>query len=265
MTQYGDPVSVTRELPVPLTDHELSALGQQLAARKAERDSVEAAKRAENAKFNEQLKNISKATDRLAAAINQGCEMRATPCEERRDLDTGELVVFRLDRDPPEEVSRRPYGQDEKQDSPQASLFDGKREKKGPRSAPVVRCSAVDGDGECWPITAEQADVFDRTEQKPVTLQCANGGLVNAVKVLRGKACETCGIVAPDHRPECPEIKAADAADPDSYDRNDTSAVAAKIDEIEPPPDGPVRGVESATTKVKPKRGKRGAAGAEAE
>ena len=37
MTQYGDPVSVTRELPVPLTDHELSALGQQLAARKAER------------------------------------------------------------------------------------------------------------------------------------------------------------------------------------------------------------------------------------
>jgi len=213
MPKYSDALRVVRDLPVPLTDHELSGLGQLLAARKAERDTTEAEKRELVAAKNAELKKIVESMDKLAAAINQKCETRTIECEERRDLETGELVVFRLDRDPPEEIpgSRKPYGQDEKADSPQASLFDGKRQRKAPPVVPTLRCNGVNEDGEIFVISAEQADVADREiRENGKALLEVDGARREVVRVIRGKACETCGIVG-NHRPECADMKREEA------------------------------------------------------
>lgn len=213
MPNFGEPLRVTRDLPVPLTDAELSALGQQLAAQKSAKDGVEARKREKVAECNKEIKEIVTAIDKLAAAINQKCETRPIECEERRDLDTGELVLLRLDRDPPEEVSRRPFGEDERAatDNKQPSLFDGKRQRKTPPPAPTLRCNAVNEDGEIFVITAEQADAADREirENGKAGLE-VEGMRREVVKVVRGKACETCGIVG-THRPECAQMKREEA------------------------------------------------------
>jgi hypothetical protein len=107
--------------------------------------------------------------------------------------------------------------------------------------------------------------------------------------VKRGKACDTCGIVEPHHRPECAGMKADDAEaeeafavlgadlaslgtvervsieetgeDPaESYDRNDTAAVAAHIDGMTRPNDAPLTPVgEDTKPLVKlPKRAEEG-------
>lgn len=201
MQQFADAIRVVRELPVPLTDVELSNLGQYLAAQKAAKDTVEARKREQVSKCNAEIKEIVKSIDKVAAAINQKCETREIQCEERRDLETGEIVLFRLDRTPPEEVSRRPFAEDEKADSPQASLFDRKRSKKAPPPAPTIKCNAINEDGEIFVITAEQADAGDReiADTGHAKLKGTNGKIV---KILRGRACDQCGIVN-DHRPEC--------------------------------------------------------------
>lgn len=213
MPNWGEPLRVVKELPVPLTDAELAALGQQLAAKKTEKDTVEAEKRAANSGFNEQLKKIAEASDKLAAAINRRCETRAVDCEERRDLDTGELVLFRLDGPDPVEVSRKPYGEDERaaKDNKQPSLFDGKRQRKTPPPAPTLRCNAVNEDGEIFVISAEQADAADREiRESGKALLDVDGVRREVIKVVRGKACETCGIVG-THRPECAQMKREEA------------------------------------------------------
>lgn len=207
MQQFADAIRVVRELPVPLTEAELSNLGQYLAAQKAAKDTVEARKREQVSKCNAEIKEIVKSIDKVAAAINQKCETREIPCEERRDLETGEIVLFRLDRTPPEEVSRRPFGEDEKEDDTQPSLFGGKnkRKKNPPPPAPMIKCNAINEDGEIFVITAEQADAGDReiADTGHAKLKGTSGKIV---KILRGRACDDCGIVN-GHRPECDEMK----------------------------------------------------------
>jgi hypothetical protein len=147
-------------------------------------------------------------------------------------------------------------------------------------------------DGVLYAISPEQADVIDRLDvsaNKPERL-IIDGTHRTIVAVKRGKACDTCGIVEPHHRPECAGMKADDAEaeeafavlgadlavlgtvervsieetgeDPaESYDRNDTAAVAAHIDGMGKPDDAPLTPVgEDTKPLVKlPKRGKKAA------
>lgn len=275
------PIRTTQKLMCKLTQMEIDERSVKAAELDQEKRKLADEKKGRVKIFNEQLKHLDKQIAELTEQATTGEELREIECEERPGLVNGVngIEVWRLDTN--ELIDS--WTEDPEDDAP-----DGDKQPGLPFAAPEVPrllCTAIDADGECHEISAEQADAGElEINDSGIARLTIGERTVVAVRIARGKPCETCGVVGGDHRPECADLKKADAvidgegdgksideiadevADAlEEYDRNDTAQVAAKIDEIEPPPDGPVRGVESATTKVKPKRGKRGAAGAEAE
>lgn len=153
------------------------------------------------AKHRDELKPHKSRAKALVDAIELGGELRDVECEwceslvngggrELVRLDTGEVVDTSSD--------------DPEDDAPasQPSLFDAPRP-----AVPVLRCSGVDADGEAHPITAEQADAADReiaaTGRAVVFVGANSDKRVEVVKVLRARACGTCGAADGHHRPEC--------------------------------------------------------------
>jgi hypothetical protein len=213
MPTTSDAIPVVRELPVPLSDAEKLVLGDQLAKKKAEIDNILARKKQACSACNAEKKEAQKELDKVALALNTGTEMREIPCEERRDLESGEIVTYRMDRNLPngEEIpgSRKPFGQTETGDEKQPGLFDtSKRARRATPPVPKVVCNAIDEDGEIHVIGAELADVISHELQNSKSVSArVDAGERNIVKVVRGKACGTCGIVGGDHRPECDGMK----------------------------------------------------------
>lgn len=203
--------------------------------------------------FRAKLKPHKDEEGELRTQIDNRGEMRNVECEWRDSLVNGVQELVRLDT--LEVVDT--LSDDPEDDAPegQPSLFAGKRPP-----LPDQRCTGITADGEAFAITVLQADAAEMTiavdpGEPPAALLEIDGRNVHIVKVLRGKACEVCGIVAPHHRPECAEMK-ADGEDeaPDSYDRNDAAAVAAKIAEGGKPDDEPLTRERPASRKVTPKR-----------
>lgn len=111
MTDPTTAVTITRHLPVKLTDGRRLALGCELAEQ-----------RYEERKQTEYLDNIKKAIQSkikeaqhrqniAAEGIHQGFEMLEVSCEQRPDLDKNKLVTYRLDTN--EKVDERALTADE--------------------------------------------------------------------------------------------------------------------------------------------------------
>ncbi len=204
----------------------------------------------------------------LVEAIEEGGEKRQVECSWRDSLvEGGPRELVRDDTGEVVESSRGESSDPEIDDERQPGLF-------GSVSAaplvPILGAHIVDREGECHAVNAEKLDDLERlfaiANGAEFDVRFGDGPTIHALKLVRGRACGTCGIVG-HHRPECPGMMAEDAVEAlgitdvtleesDDYDRNDTAAVARKIAEGPKPDDRPLtRGVESAT--AKPKRGKK--------
>lgn len=284
-------MKTTRMLSVTLTEAELTERRDKLAKADQEKLAILAEKRSALAGFRARLKPIDESIDMISREIVTRSQVREVECEERPGLVNGVIEVVRLDTG---EVVETIHPDE---DARQASLFESPRP-----TLPELRCTAVDEDGDCFAITAEQADAAEReiAERGKARLEIRGEdgwGVVFAVRIVRGRACDTCGIVAPHHRPECPGTKAedaedgddgpedhaeasrllaeiqalapmvasqampvtriADAAGDDDYDRNDTAEVARKIAEVAPPDDRPLAARGVESATARPKRRRR--------
>jgi len=88
--------TVTRLLPVLLTDSEKVAIGDSLVAKMTEIDIVEADKREQVARHNKSLKELRAERDRLRKSYETGAEEREVECREEPGPD-GTIQVMRLD------------------------------------------------------------------------------------------------------------------------------------------------------------------------
>lgn len=202
----------------------------------------------------------------LRTTIDNRGELRQVECEYRPGLVNGTTDIIRLDTlELVETISEDP--EDDAPVNQPGLPFAAPR-------APALRCTGVDADGECFQITAEQADAADREIRENGVARVETGDATTGayralVKVLRGKACETCGIVAPHHRPECASLKAEEAqldaevtlplteeeATDDGPD--DGEAILAKLEAVEPQSDSPrARAEAQGLVPTKPKRRK---------
>jgi len=241
-----------RELACVLTEGEIQARKDQHYEVSRTLAVFDEEKKAWLSDFRVRCKPHKEREKELRTQIDTKTELRKVECEWRDSLvnggdselvrlDTGEVIDTLSENpedDAPEGQERLPFS--------------------AAKPAPELRCTAVDVDGVAYAITAEQADSADLTMSvddgnPPLATLKIDGVNRRIMKVLRGTACDHCGIVPPFHRPECEGMQADDAA-PDSYDRNDTAAVAAKISEGAKPNDAPLtRGVETATAKPRRK------------
>lgn len=202
------PVRITQKLVCKLTKDEIDERGRKASELDQERRHLADDKKAKVKVFNAQLKGLDTQIAELTEAATKGEELRDVECEERESLVNGSNVVeiWRLDT---EEIVET-IAEDPEDDAPDSERRQGALPFAA-KAPPVIRCSAVNEDGECFPITAEQADALDRA-----IAECGRGNVeidgrpVQAVKVLRGKACDTCGIVN-GHRPECAAMKREEA------------------------------------------------------
>lgn len=198
--------------------------------------------------FRAKLKPHKDREAELRDQIDKRGELREVKCEWRDGLVAGVSECVRLDTGEVIDTA----SDDPEDEAPQERLPFTKA-----KPAPELRCTAIDVDGVAYAITAEQADSAEMTMsvdpgEPPMATLKIDGANRRIVRILRGKACDVCGIVSPHHRPECDAMKAEDAA-PDSYDRNDTAQVAAKIAEGGKPDDEPLTR-ERPSRKVTPKR-----------
>jgi hypothetical protein len=260
----------SRKLPVKLTPDELEGIVHAHSDVCSKLIDIENRKRAALSNFRHERKPHVEERDRLELLKTTGVEERAVDCEIRESLVNGQMEAVRLDT--MEVVDTwTPGADDEEADERQLAL---------PTAAPPVpvqRCTAIDVDGVMYAVSPEQADVIDRldvSQSKPERL-IIDGTHRTIVAVKRGKACDTCGIVEPHHRPECAGMKADVFNDADGdvigrvlltdedvdCDRNDTAAVAAHIAGMTQPSDAPLVPVgEDTKPLVKlPKRGKKAA------
>lgn len=251
-----------RDLFVKFTEDELQLVVDEHSDVCSQLSDIEARAKAASAAFRAEAKPLKERRAELEEMKSNGGVKRPVECEWRDSLVNGQIECVRLDTG--EVVDTQAEAPAE--ESPQGSLFSQPRP-----DAPRLLCTALNDDGECWAITAEQADAAEReiTESGSARVQ-VDGDTHTVTKVLRGRACDTCGIVAPHHRPECASMRAEDEGDacrlvehgfvdpePDSYDPNDTAQVAQRIAEVEPPPDGPVRGGDQKLVPTKPKRSRK--------
>ncbi len=243
-------IKTTRKLICTLTDDEANERASKASELDQEKRRIDADRKSTASVFREQLKHLDKQIAELTEQATTKQELREVECEERESLVNGcEVVeVWRTDTNELiETLDNDPLEVDERQPGLPFAAPD----------MPVLRCTAIEETGNCFDITAEQADAAERelaggAAYAQITIndpQGAGVGIIAAVKILRGRACDTCGIVG-THRPECADMK----AEAEDYDRNDTAAVAAKIAEVPPPSDKPLASAADATVKVKPKR-----------
>lgn len=268
---------MTRMLECQLTEDEIRERDHRASELQQESLKTIDEKKSEVKRYNATLKHFAQQIKSLTEASTTGKELREVEIQWRPSMVNGQDdELFRVDTGEAIEDG------DESVDERQAALPFPRPEP------PVLRCSVVADDGQMFPITAEQADAleFQIAESNGafrVTLDGSDGTthMITAVKVVRGKACDTCGIVAPDHRPECEGMRAEDGAvfestqtvdgkvnqvsismlESDDYDRNDTGAVAAKISEVAPPDDKPLAPkAEQPLKQVKPRRSRKNGA-----
>jgi hypothetical protein len=263
----------SRKLPVKLTPDELEGIVHAHSDVCSKLIDIENRKRAALSNFRHERKPHVEERDRLELLKTTGVEERAVDCEIRESLVNGQMEAVRLDT--MEVVDTWTPGADNEEADPNQPAL--------PFAAPpvpVVRCTAIDVDGVMYAVSPEQADVIDRldvSQSKPERL-IIDGTHRTIVAVKRGKACDTCGIVEPHHRPECLSMKIEAAEDlalsqameehygADSYDRNDTAAVAAHIAGMTQPNDAPLVPVgEDTKPLVKLTRKKRTAPGPDTE
>lgn len=93
-----------REVYVALTDHEVEVYGRKLAAKKAERDTLTERAKQAAAAFKGQIADVTTEVNRLAAAINDGKELRNTDVYDR--LDGSQVFTHRADNG--EVIDQRP-------------------------------------------------------------------------------------------------------------------------------------------------------------
>jgi len=222
----------TRALDVPLTDHEIAGKARSLTAKMAERDAVDAQKRAAVKDYNEQLKDLDEEIDKLAISVRTGKAKRDVPCLEVTDLQAREVRVYRLDTgevcEPPRVVGfdpvKTPAKAPPKRRREQGTVFGDAL----PPAPPVVHVDAIVLDtGEVVRLTGEQADaVRDRlTAGRPsVDVTIPDGVGTRTVAV-----CKIVGPSAP--APEAskpPKVWGVDAAgrewDLDAQDVNEWKA-----------------------------------------
>ena len=97
-TEKPDPAILRRfrrEVYVALTDHEVEVYGRKLAAKKAERDTLTERAKQAAAAFKGQIADVTTEVNRLAAAINDGKELRNTDVYDR--LDGSQVFTHRAD------------------------------------------------------------------------------------------------------------------------------------------------------------------------
>ena len=239
----------TRKLLVKLSEAEMQAVEKEHSDVCLALSQIDERKKEVDAEFREEKKPFEQKRKALEAIKKNSAELRDVECEAR-EAD-GRIEVVRLDTGDVVD-----HYEIEPKDTAQPALPFARPE------VPTLLCSALDDDGMVYSITAEQADAAEREIADSGRARVeVEGDTFTVTKIVRGKACSLCGIVGGHHRPECESMRADQAAEddgaPESYDPNDTAQVAATIDQVPPPPDGPVRGVETATRKVTPRRGKK--------
>lgn len=225
--------------------------------------------------FRAKLKPHKDEEAELRDQIDKRGELREVECEWRDGLVNGVTECVRLDTG---EVIDT-HSDDPEDDAPQERLpFAGKG-----KSAPELRCTAIDADGVPYLITAEQADAADRQiadQGHAMVAVDRDGPHVRVEKIVRGRACEFCGQADGHHRqPECDDARAeADAEgsplrevsgdgsdpEPEDDDPNDTSDLAMRLAESPLPSDEPLV-PNDPSTKPPPKRTRKGANGASRE
>lgn len=205
------PVRITQKLVCKLTKDEIDERGRKASELDQERRHLADEKKAKVKVFNAQLKGLDTQIAELTEAATKGEELRDVECEERPSLVEGSNVVeiWRLDTNELLET----IAEDPEDDAPESERRQGALPFAAPK-VPELRCTGINADGECFSLTAEQADAASREiELTKSAVVFVNGGdnrqtiVKTIVKVLRGKACGTCGIVAPHHRPECKAIE----------------------------------------------------------
>lgn len=261
----------TRKLMCKLTEQEIDERGRKAADLDQEKRALDAERKATAATFREQIKHLDAQIADLTEQATTGQELREVECEEREALvNGGGLEVVRLDTG---EVIDTIHD-DPETESPQPSLFDAPRPE-----LPALRCTAIDADGCAFPISAEQADAADReiAEGSTARIEVAGPetgqGVIFAVKIVRGRACEFCGSADGNHRqPDCDDAK-RDAAEADALhiaahgfagdDEHDTGALALQLAASPLPSDEPL--VPKGDGAKPPKKAKKGkSAGADA-
>ena len=108
--------TVTRYLPVKLTEDEITERGRTIAERLKKKSGLEAEKAGITRSFGEQIKDINGEIKALSDSISKGEELRPVKCSER--LDTANKT-YRLRRnDTGEIVEERPMTKGELSDQP---------------------------------------------------------------------------------------------------------------------------------------------------
>jgi hypothetical protein len=255
------------EWTMTLTEAELAEVVQKHSDECTTLAALEDEKRIAMQAFAEKMKPHKKERDRLNEAKTTGKEKRQVWTLVRDSLVTGQ-------------VERVLEATGEVLDTwvPGASVDIDEPDPKQPGlpfaapAMPELRCTAIEDDGTVHSISAELADSLERDIGESAVKQAvmSDNGLGRViVAVKRGKACNTCGIVAPHHRPECADMRAAEGrefmgrceacgadvmeGDVHSYDtedgcyfcencqdKNDTAAVAAAIDAMTHVNDAPL-------------------------
>ena len=93
-----------REVYVALTDHEVEVNGRKLAAKKAERDTLTDRAKQASAAYKGQIADVTTEINRLAAAINDGKELRNTDVYDK--LEGSQVITYRADNN--ELIDQRP-------------------------------------------------------------------------------------------------------------------------------------------------------------
>lgn len=239
-------MQVTRMLSVKLATDEVQAKKDQHYEVSRTLASYDEEKSAWLLDFRHRRKPVKDLEKVLRTAIDSQAEMREVACEERESLVNGAIEVVRLDTG--EVIETRAADDDGDEDERQPNLFAGTVSPAPP--APALRCTVVNEDGEWFAINAEQADAADiEIAAQGFALIVIDGVSRRGTKIVRGKACETCGIVGDDHHPDCASIRAED----DSPD--DGATVIAKMDgKLDDAPLVPKGDASKPLVATKPKR-----------
>jgi hypothetical protein len=118
-------MTVTRSLPVMLTEDELLARGDALEKELGKLDECEERKKTEVAKINKDMALIEEGIRKLRSSIRLRTEDREVECTDRKDWDNHTVQTIRLDTG--EIIDERPMTSAERQ----MSLIQNGAEQRG--------------------------------------------------------------------------------------------------------------------------------------
>lgn len=142
-TKKNEPVllTVVRDLVVPMPEPELREVADELAELIGERERIEADKKDEVRRFNEQLEGLVAKINVAAQQLREGGSTEKIECRLELNVDTNTAKLIRTDTNPWKVVETRAMTADERekalqpelpvsQDETAAALGDGEKKPK---------------------------------------------------------------------------------------------------------------------------------------